>query len=46
MKTEDLALNNCSKWKIIEEFSESFPHIGISILSQTLIVEAVPILAD
>ena len=46
METEDLALDNSSQWKIIEELSESFPHIGISILSQTLIVEAVPIEAD
>jgi hypothetical protein len=46
METEDLALDNSSQWKIIEEFSKSFPHIGISILSQTLIVEAVPIEAD
>ena len=46
METEDLTFDYSSQWQVIEELSESFPDIGISILSQALIVEAVPILAD
>ncbi len=43
VETEDLSLNNSGQWKVVEELSESFPHIRISVLSQTLIVEAVTI---
>ena len=46
METEYLTLDDSSQWQIIEELSESFPYIGISVLSQALIVEAVPTLAD
>ena len=43
METEDLALDNCGQRQVIEKFGKSLPNIGISILSQALIVEAVPI---
>ena len=46
MEAEDLTLDNSCQGKIIKKLGESFPHIGVSILSQTLIVEAVPIVAD
>jgi hypothetical protein len=42
VKTKDLSLNNSSQGKVVEKLSESFPHIRISVLSQTLIIEAVP----
>ena len=42
MEAEDLALNNGSQGKVIEKLSELFPHISISILSQTLVIETIP----
>jgi hypothetical protein len=42
METEDLALHHSCEGKVIEELSKGLPHIGIAILSQTLIVEAIP----
>ena len=44
MQTEDLSLDNCCQRQVIEEFSESLPHIRISVLAQALIVETIPIL--
>ena len=41
METEYLTFDYCGQWQVIEKLSESFPYIGISILSQTLIVEAI-----
>lgn len=41
METEDLAFNNCSHGKVIKEVSEVFPDIGVSILSETFIVESI-----
>lgn len=46
METEDLTLYHCCQWEVVEELCECFPHIRISILSQTLIIEAVPISID
>ena len=43
METEDLILDNSSQRKIVKEFSELFPDIWISILSQTFIVKTIPI---
>lgn len=40
--TTNLTLNKSSKWKIIEQVGEIFPDIGISILSQTFIIETIP----
>ena len=44
MQTENLSLDDCSQWQVIEQFSESLPNISISILAQALIVETIPIL--
>ena len=44
METEDLAFNNSSERKIIEELSESLPDIGITVFPEAFIVEAVPII--
>ena len=41
MKAENACLNDCSKRKVIEERSEILPNVGISILSQALIVETI-----
>lgn len=41
MKTENLILHNRCEWEQVEKFSEELPHIGISILSLTLIIEAI-----
>lgn len=41
MEAEDLAFDDSGQWQVIEEFSECLPHIRISILSQTLVVETV-----
>jgi hypothetical protein len=46
METEYLAFNDSCQRKVIEELSESLPNIGVSILSQTFIIETVPIITD
>jgi hypothetical protein len=43
VEAEDLALNDSSQWQVVEEFSEGLPDVRVSILSQTLIIEAIPI---
>ena len=43
MKAENLAFNDCCQWQVIEKLSELFPHISVTVLSQTFIVETVTI---
>ncbi len=42
MQAEDLALDHCRQGEIVKELSETFPDIGIAVLSEALIVEAIP----
>ena len=41
METEDLVLNNCSQWKHVEEVSVVLPDVGVAVLAEALVVEAV-----
>ena len=41
MQAENLVLYNGRKWQIIEEVRQVLPHVGISILAETLVIEAV-----
>ena len=41
VKAEDLVLDDSGQREVIEELSELFPDIGVTILSQTLIIESV-----
>ena len=41
METEDGILDHSSQWEVIEQLCELFPHVGISVLAQALIIEAV-----
>ncbi len=41
MDTEDLAFDDCSKRKIIEDVSDVLPDIAISVLSLAFIVESI-----
>lgn len=41
MEAEDGVLNNSSEWEVVEKLSELFPDIGISILTQALVVETI-----
>ena len=41
MQTENRILDNGGKRQVIEELSEAFPHVRISVFPQTLIVEAI-----
>ena len=43
VEAEDLALHDSSQWQVVEELSEGLPDVRVSILSQTLIIEAIPI---
>jgi hypothetical protein len=43
MEAENLAFNNSSKWEIVKELGKGFPDVGISVLSQTLIIKSIPI---
>ena len=38
---EDLAVDKGGKGEIVEQVRERFPHVGIPILSETLVVKAV-----
>ena len=42
METEDLVLNDSSQRQVVEELCELLPNIGISVLSQALIIETIP----
>ena len=42
METEDLVLNDSSQRQVVEQLCELLPHIGISVLSQALIIETIP----
>eukprot|EP00349_Pseudokeronopsis_sp_Brazil_P002355 CAMPEP_0202969612 /NCGR_PEP_ID=MMETSP1396-20130829/15428_1 /ASSEMBLY_ACC=CAM_ASM_000872 /TAXON_ID= /ORGANISM="Pseudokeronopsis sp., Strain Brazil" /LENGTH=228 /DNA_ID=CAMNT_0049697381 /DNA_START=33 /DNA_END=719 /DNA_ORIENTATION=- len=41
MDAKDLALYNCSNAKVVKDFGAVFPRIGISVLSDSLIVEPI-----
>lgn len=43
MKTENLAFDDSSEREVIEKFGELLPDIGIAVLSQTFIIEAISI---
>ena len=36
-----LSINYSSKGQIVKEVSEIFPHVGVAVLPQTLVVEAI-----
>ena len=42
MKAEDLILNNSCEWEVVEQLSELFPDIGVSVLTQAFIIESIP----
>ncbi len=41
MQTENLTLDDCSQWQVIEKLGEGLPHICISVLAQALLVETI-----
>lgn len=41
MQAEDLVLDEGGKGEEVEKIGEGFPHIGIAVFSETLVVEAV-----
>jgi hypothetical protein len=43
MEAENLAFNNSSQREVIKELGEGFPHVGISVLSQTFIIKTISI---
>lgn len=43
VETEDLVLDHRGERQVIEQLSEHFPDIGISVFAEALVVEAVPI---
>ena len=42
VEAENLVLNNSSQGQVVEEFRELLPHLRVSILSETLVVKAIP----
>jgi len=42
VKAEDRVLNDSSQRKEVEKLGELLPNIGVAVLSQALIVEAIP----
>lgn len=41
VKTEDLVVDECGEGEVVEEVREIFPDIRVSVLSKTLVVEAI-----
>lgn len=41
MQTEDLVVNQSGEWEVVEEICEVFPDVGVAVLSEALVVEAV-----
>ena len=41
MKAENIALDNSSQRKVVEEVGEGLPDLGITILTEALIVESI-----
>jgi len=41
MNAKDFAFNDSTNTKVVENFSTVFPRVGVSILSNGLIVEAI-----
>jgi len=41
METENLIFNDSSKGKIVEKLCEYFPDIGITVLSEALVIKTV-----
>jgi len=41
VKAEDLVVNKGSERKVVEQISEVLPHIGVTVLSKALVIEAV-----
>jgi hypothetical protein len=41
MQAENFLLNNSSEGEVIEEISEVFPHISVSILPKALIIKTI-----
>ena len=44
METEDLAGDHSSQGQVIEELCELLPHVGVAVLAQALVIEAIPII--
>lgn len=42
VEAENLAFDDCSEREVVEKLSEMLPHIGVSVLSQAFVVEAIP----
>lgn len=43
MEAENLVLNDSGEGEVVEQLGELLPHIGVSILAKTLVVESIPI---
>lgn len=43
MKAEHLVLNHSSEGEVIEQLSELLPDVSVTILSEALIVETIPV---
>ena len=41
METEDISFNDCGQWKVIEQWGEVLPDVGVTILSKALIIESI-----
>lgn len=41
MQTEDLVFDQSSEGEIVEEVGEVFPHVGVAVFAEALVIEAV-----
>ena len=44
VQAEDLGLDDSRQWQVIEQLGELFPHVRVTVLTQTLIIETIPTL--
>ena len=43
METEDGILYHSGQWQVVKQLCELFPHVGISVLAQALIIESISV---
>lgn len=43
VQAENLILDHCGQWQVVKELCEDFPYVGISVLSEALVVETISI---
>jgi len=46
VEAEDLVLHNRGEGEVVEELGEELPNVGVPVLAEALVVEAVPVIDE